>query len=222
MRGARSSSGGKGSPCIVHDSSLEHDMHLNTRTPHGFHAASARVTLTPSANAFAGAAAAVNAPMLRQQGALGNFVALLNNADDHGRDKAALLPELALILSEAEVRNLDEETMQKELDETSDKQSEQKFDGIPKFVMPVGFHDDIHMYDYQKDGIRWLFHQETNTDRVSPFWKESHQGRGLLWKSPLTGKTQMSRPTSPRASILADGALVTSPKSVFCFHCPPH
>jgi hypothetical protein len=60
---------------------------------------------------------------------------------------------------------------QKELDDLFEQQSKEKFEGIPDFEMPSGFQDHLNFFDYQKDGIRWLVHQETCENRLGPFWK---------------------------------------------------
>jgi hypothetical protein len=60
---------------------------------------------------------------------------------------------------------------QKELDDLFEQQSKEKFEEISNFEMPSGFQDHLDFFDYQKDGIRWLVHQETCENRTGPFWK---------------------------------------------------
>lgn len=58
---------------------------------------------------------------------------------------------------------------QRELDTLFDKQNETKYDGIPAFVHAEGLKNEILLYQYEHDGIRWLLHQET-ADRIPPFF----------------------------------------------------
>jgi hypothetical protein len=96
-------------------------------------------------------------------------------------------------------------TNQRELDTLFDKQNETKYDGIPAFVYPKGLKNEISLYQYQHDGIRWLLHQQT-ADRIPPFWTErmlDHARNKPWWYCTLTRKMQTDTPKSSMGSILA-------------------
>jgi len=131
-----------------------------------------------------------------------------SNDDDEDSISAELTDREARKLLESEEKQ-DWKRTQKELDDMFEKQSENKYEGIPEFVRPEGLKEDITFYPYQEDGIRWLLHQETNEDRIPPFWKERTLGasKNHWWRCSLTGKHQKSRPKSCTGSILAGTCL---------------
>jgi len=95
---------------------------------------------------------------------------------------------------------------QKELDAMFEENSSSKLHGIPEFVQPAGLKDSVQLFDYQKDGVRWLLHQETSRDRLAPFVKKVEGRNGEeLFKCTLTHRVQSQKPVSPSSSILADG-----------------
>jgi hypothetical protein len=50
---------------------------------------------------------------------------------------------------------------QRELDDFFDEHTREKFSNLPPYVQPDGFKESVELYDYQKDGVRWLVHQES-------------------------------------------------------------
>ena len=131
-----------------------------------------------------------------------------SNEEEEEDATTALTDIQAKRLLEAEEKKDWKET-QRELDTLFDKQNETKYDGIPAFVRPTGLKEEISLYQYQQDGIRWLLHQET-ADRIPPFWKErmlGHARNRHWWRCSLTGKMQKETPKSPMGSILAGTCL---------------
>jgi SNF2 family DNA or RNA helicase len=103
-------------------------------------------------------------------------------------------------------RTVDWTEKQKELDKMFEKDASEKFVGIAEFQMPDGFNEDVKLYPHQKDGIRWLLHQET-TENAPSFWSQVALGTNkdrLWWRCKITGQFQKRRPNPIRGSILAD------------------
>lgn len=88
-----------------------------------------------------------------------------------------------------------------------DKHQENKFDGIAEFERPEGLKEGITLYPYQQDGVRWLLHQETDEERIPPFWKERSLGtinKKQWWWNQLTNRYQNEKPKPCKGAILAD------------------
>ncbi|KAL3902675.1 MAG: hypothetical protein SGARI_005727, partial [Bacillariaceae sp.] len=122
--------------------------------------------------------------------------------------------ETALIAREAaKIQCRDEIEVQKEMDQMFESYSKTKYEGLPPYKQAPGFKDDVVLHEHQKDGVRWLIHQEENYDqRVSPFFKvrktttgkEQHRQENTWYVHDFTGKYQKSKPVPDVGAILAD------------------
>jgi SNF2-related domain len=132
------------------------------------------------------------------------------------------------LLAEEEARHKarDEIQVQRELDEYFEKFSSAKFDGLPPYQRPEGFKDDIELHPHQRDGVRWLIHQEENyLQRESPFFSVRKLGynQKVWWRNGVTNAFRDTRPVPDRGTILADamGLGKSAQALALLLSCPP-
>lgn len=102
-----------------------------------------------------------------------------------------------------ETTNITWEGQHEQLDEMFDQQAVARLQGLPNYPMPKQF-ANLTLFDYQKQGIRWLIHQERNENRVAPWLKEVTLLGSKKWKCSIT-RSVLSRPPNPVCGgILAD------------------
>jgi hypothetical protein len=124
--------------------------------------------------------------------------------------RAASLQELTAGLNdtkadlEVEMTNVDWADAHEQLDEIFDQQSENRLEQLPNYSMPTQF-QNLELFDYQKDGIRWLIHQERNQTAVPPFIKEIFQGGRKKWLCTITRAIFLKPPKPICGGVLADG-----------------
>lgn len=92
---------------------------------------------------------------------------------------------------------------QKELNKIFVDSMQEQMKNVPQIEMPVLL--KVKLYDYQKDGVRWLVHRENDTESVPPFWKQRKYGSQLKWYCSIVNQAQDMKPAPVRGSILADG-----------------
>lgn len=95
--------------------------------------------------------------------------------------------------------------LQKELDRIFEKQARKKLDNVPDYEMPSQFQPGLSLFDHQKEGIRWLIHQE-RSGGAEAFFTETERIDGTkAWKCNISRETQPLPPKRAKGSILADG-----------------
>ena len=92
----------------------------------------------------------------------------------------------------------DWESQQDELDKMFEEIQQKQLENLPDIPMPKQF-EHMHLYDYQKNGIRWLYNQE-KSDQL-PSWFERRNNK---WLCTVTGLQQLKNPRPVRGSLLAD------------------
>lgn len=92
----------------------------------------------------------------------------------------------------------DWESQQQELDKMFEEIQLKQLENLPDIPMPKQF-EHMNLYDYQKNGIRWLYNQEKSGQL--PSWFERRNNK---WLCTVTGLQQMKDPHPVRGSLLAD------------------
>jgi HIRAN domain len=92
-----------------------------------------------------------------------------------------------------------EASQQDELDRMFDEIQAEQLANLPDIAMPKQF-DAMDLYDYQKNGIRWLYNQEKQDD-APPFFKKNGNGK---WYCNITNCQQRRTPLPIRGACLAD------------------
>lgn len=111
-------------------------------------------------------------------------------------DKAAEL--------EVEMNNVDWADAHEQLDEMFDQQTKNRLEQLPDYSMPPQL-QNLELFDYQKDGIRWLMHQERNESAISPFIKEIFRNGKKKWLCTITRCEFSTPPKGICGGVLADG-----------------
>lgn len=95
--------------------------------------------------------------------------------------------------------------LQRELDRIFEKQAREKFDYIPEYEMPSQFRPGLTLFDHQKEGIRWLIHQE-RSGGAKAFFNETQRLDGTkVWQCNISEEIRTIPPNRSKGSILADG-----------------
>jgi rubrerythrin len=105
---------------------------------------------------------------------------------------------------EVEMTNVDWADAHEELDQMFDQQTKNRLEQLPDYAMPPQL-QNLELFDYQKDGIRWLIHQERNESAISPFVKEIFQNGTKKWICTITRCIFTSPPKGICGGVLADG-----------------
>jgi hypothetical protein len=105
---------------------------------------------------------------------------------------------------EVEMTNVDWANAHEELDQMFDQQTKNRLEQLPDYAMPPQL-QNLELFDYQKDGIRWLIHQERNESAISPFVKEIFQNGKKKWICTITRCIFTSPPKGICGGVLADG-----------------
>jgi hypothetical protein len=126
------------------------------------------------------------------------------------RDRGPSLKALTAGLTEKEAEleiqmtTVDWEGAHEELDQMFDQQTKNRLEQLPDYPMPPQL-QNLELFDYQKDGIRWLIHQERNESAISPFIKEIFHLGKKAWICTITKCTFNSPPKGICGGVLADG-----------------
>lgn len=94
------------------------------------------------------------------------------------------------------------EAKRSELDQMFEKAAQEQIANLPDYEMPELL-SHLHLYNHQKNGIRWLVHQER--DVVPPYFLEKKEGGQRRWQCNITKVVQLAPPAPVRGGILADG-----------------
>ena len=94
----------------------------------------------------------------------------------------------------------DWQSQQQGLDKMFEEIQNKQLADLPDVPMPKQF-EKMDLYDYQKDGIRWLCNQERSDSKPSWF-KQLDNGK---WLCTVSGLSQLKDPHPIRGGILADG-----------------
>jgi hypothetical protein len=125
-------------------------------------------------------------------------------------DRATSLQALTASLTdkeaglEVEMTNVDWEGAHEQLDEMFDQQSENRLEQLPNYSMPPQL-QNVELFDYQIDGIKWLIHQERNDTALPPFCKEILVNGKKRWLCTITKAVMLKPPKPICGGILADG-----------------
>jgi len=106
----------------------------------------------------------------------------------------------------------DWQSQQQGLDKMFEEIQSKQLADLPDVPMPKQF-EKMDLYDYQKDGIRWLCNQERSDSKPSWF-KQVDNGK---WLCTVSGLSQLKDPHPIRGGILADGTLRRSVCLRVCF-----
>lgn len=99
---------------------------------------------------------------------------------------------------EAQLSTVDWEGQQKALEEMFEEQSLKKIQELPQLEMPALL-SKHHLFDHQRDGIRWLVAQEE--EKTPAYFKKTADNR---WQCDITKATMITAPPPVRGGILAD------------------
>lgn len=105
----------------------------------------------------------------------------------------------AMIPARVDLTSMDWEQQQQELDNMFEQILQEQLADLPDIAMPTQFARNIHLYDYQKQGIRWLYKQE-QCDQEHPFFTK----RNHMWECSITHCRQPQPPRPIQGSVLAD------------------
>lgn len=95
--------------------------------------------------------------------------------------------------------------LQQELDLIFEKQAREKLDNVPEYEMPSQFRAGLALFDHQKEGIRWLIHQE-RTGGAQAFYTKTQDVDGTKgWRCVISEEFRSEPPKRSLGSILADG-----------------
>lgn len=91
------------------------------------------------------------------------------------------------------------EAQRGELDKMFERLSEAQLAKLPRYDMPK-LMSNVHLFDHQKDAIRWLIHQERNS--LPDYFEETanHFSR-KVWKCKITKTSQTHRPVPVRGGV---------------------
>jgi uncharacterized protein (DUF2249 family) len=104
-----------------------------------------------------------------------------------------------------EFEQVDQAQLQKDLDIMFEEQARDKLAHVPEIDMPAQLKGPT-LFDYQKDGIRWLVHQENSGEAKVPFYSEiTYKNGQTAWRCSITRRHQRSPPKRVKGGILADG-----------------
>jgi len=93
----------------------------------------------------------------------------------------------------------DWESQQQELDTMFEEIQKKQLENLPDIPIPKQF-AKMDLYDYQQQGIRWLYHQETS-DGVPSWFSRRSNGK---WFCQVSGYQQVKDPRPVRGAVLAD------------------
>jgi SWI/SNF-related matrix-associated actin-dependent regulator of chromatin subfamily A3 len=96
---------------------------------------------------------------------------------------------------------IDWEKKRDDLDQLFDRQSEDQLAKLPHYDMP-GLLSHINFFDYQKQGIRWLIHQEKGS--IPAYITLDESSGQKLWKCAITNCVLDEEPKPVRGGILGD------------------
>ena len=105
---------------------------------------------------------------------------------------------------------------QEELDAMFEKLTREQLSNLPQIAMPTQFQDGTELFEYQKQGIRWLVHQETG-NKPPPFYKQVSEGNRKMWLCEITQCSQPEKPLPITGSILADEMGLGRSSTPSCF-----
>jgi hypothetical protein len=105
---------------------------------------------------------------------------------------------------QVEMTTVDWEDAHQQLDEMFDQQTENRLEQLPNYSMPPQLHS-LELFDYHKDGIRWLIHQERNESALPPFIKEIFPSGQKRWLCTITRAVFLKPPKPICGGVLADG-----------------
>jgi hypothetical protein len=105
---------------------------------------------------------------------------------------------------EVEMTTANWEEASQQLDAMFDEQTKNRLAQLPNYDMPPQF-QNLELYDYQKDGIRWLIHQERNDSALPPFVKEIFELGRKRWRCTITRAIFLKPPKPICGGVLADG-----------------
>ena len=94
---------------------------------------------------------------------------------------------------------LDWESQHQELDKMFEEIQQKQLENLPDIPMTKQL-EKMELFDYQKNGIRWLYNQETSDQLPSWF----HRRCNGNWFCTVTGLQQTKDPRPVRGSLLAD------------------
>jgi hypothetical protein len=104
-----------------------------------------------------------------------------------------------------EYKQVDQAQLQKDLNIMFKEQAHEKLAHVLKIDMLAQF-KGLMLFDYQKDGIRWLVHQEKSGEAKVPFFSQIEYKNGQrAWHCSITRRHQQSPLKHIKGSILADG-----------------
>ncbi|CAB9512414.1 regulator of chromatin subfamily A member 3-like 1 [Seminavis robusta] len=99
---------------------------------------------------------------------------------------------------------VDWEKERDEMDKMFEEQAAKQLDGLPEFVKPQRLKKSVNVFEHQKEGIRWLLHQEMNP-RENPFVRRRTLKSGVVAMYDRLTKRRIGEAYEPsRGSILAD------------------
>ena len=102
---------------------------------------------------------------------------------------------------------IDWEKERDQMDRYFAHQSKSQLKDLPRFKQPSAFKSSAKLYPHQKDGIRWLLKQETDS-RPNPFCREQELKDGSkIFRDRTTGFKIDSPYPAVKGAILADGEL---------------
>jgi SNF2-related domain len=96
------------------------------------------------------------------------------------------------------------ENLNLQLDLMFEECSAKRFENIPEYPMPLLL-KKVNLFEYQKQGIRWLIHQERSgavPNALPSHCRQKDDFSGYL--CTITGSSMLQRPPPVRGGILAD------------------
>jgi len=95
--------------------------------------------------------------------------------------------------------------LQKDLDIMFEKQAREKLTDVPHYSIPSQFREGLKLYDHQKEGIRWLVHQERSGGADGFFTATEDRCGRKAWRCNISDELQPFPPKQAKGAILADG-----------------
>lgn len=96
--------------------------------------------------------------------------------------------------------------LQRDLDALFEKQAREKLHSVPLYDLPMKlFRPGLTLYDHQKEGIRWLVHQERSGGAEGLFSRTTNVMGETIWECKISGDTTKIEPKRAKGAILADG-----------------
>ena len=96
------------------------------------------------------------------------------------------------------------QSQQQELDQMFEEIQSNQLADLPDIPMPKQFGKLHCLYEYQRQGIKWMYRQETSDSKPSWF-KRMNDGK---WICTVSGLSQLQDPHPIRGGVLADGKLL--------------